>query len=57
MLNLERKIWIKTCIMHVRKVLKALGILLNGKKTADKTAISGNGQKLVRPIKKVKIVR
>jgi hypothetical protein len=34
--------------MHVRKVLKASGILLNGKKTADKTAISGNDQFLIR---------
>ena len=48
MLNLEGKIWIKTCIMHVRKVLKASGNLLNGKKTADKTAISGNDQLLDR---------
>ena len=47
--------------MHVRKVLKASGNLLNGKKTADKTAISGNDQLLKKSrsdqIKKVKIVR
>ena len=29
-------------VMHVRKVLKLLGILLNGKKTAKSIAISGN---------------
>ena len=47
--------------MHVRKVLKALGILLNGKKTAKSIANSGNDQlpswRQVRPTKKVKIVR
>jgi hypothetical protein len=41
--------------MHVRKVLKALGILLNGKKSADQTANSGNDKlpkkKQVRPNK------
>jgi hypothetical protein len=31
-------------LWHVRKVLKLLGILLNGKKTAKLIAISGNDQ-------------
>ncbi|HEX7483502.1 MAG TPA: hypothetical protein VF350_08545 [Candidatus Bathyarchaeia archaeon] len=47
--------------MHVRKVLKVSGILLNGKKTADKTAISGNDKLLIRSgsdqIKMLKIVQ
>ena len=40
----EEKISIVTCLIHVRKVLKDTGILLNGKKTAKSIAISGNDQ-------------
>jgi hypothetical protein len=38
-MKLERKNWIVTCTWQVRKVHKALGILLNGKKSADKLPI------------------
>jgi hypothetical protein len=60
-MKLERKNWIATCTWHVRKVLKALGILLNGKKSADKLPIpvttSFQMEAGQTKIKKVKIVR
>jgi len=43
MLKLERKNWIKTWRRHVRKVLKALGILINGN-NGETNANSGNDQ-------------